>query len=460
MLTSYAYDKLGQLTRVNDPHESATWVYDYDCGGNILSKKKYAYTTGAPAGTPASYAYTYANASWKDQLTSYNGKAITYDAIGNPLTYDGWTYTWEKGRQLKKMVKGSTTIEYAYDVAGLRIQKKVNGVATDYTLHSKLVIVMKTGNDTLHFFYDAQSRPNMVKYGEVYYSYQNNLQGDIIGIVDATGNKVVEYAYDAWGRPISTTGSMATTLGKLNPFRYRHYQHDEETAYYYLRSRYYNPEWGRFINEDSTYGKRGELLSHNMFAYCQNDPMNSIDPSGKEGKLQWQSGTPTKLTCSMSMKAYRNTLYKITGYAPPYPKPISPTIRAITNVAVVGLQMGVSKIIPGGGIALDVFDIASGAVTPFEGHKQGILNYLIQNTKIESGEPNRMENESVKVDLLMGTHTTEIQTTYIDEYGNTTQGALFSCNASYDSDDVMKSIMDCFVVDTLEAQGTVLCSTP
>ncbi|MDL2207071.1 RHS repeat-associated core domain-containing protein, partial [Eubacteriales bacterium OttesenSCG-928-N13] len=184
-----------------------------------------------------------------------------------------------KGRQLKKMVKGTTTIEYAYDVAGLRIQKKVNGVATDYTLHGKLVIALKQGDDTLHFFYDAQSRPAMLKYGEVHYSYQHNLQGDIIAILDATGAKVVEYAYDAWGRPTCTTGSMAETLGKLNPFRYRHYVYDEETAYYYLRTRYYNPEWNRFINEDILIGAGG-LLSHNVFAYCANNAIAHSDSNG------------------------------------------------------------------------------------------------------------------------------------------------------------------------------------
>ena len=62
---------------------------------------------------------------------------------------------------------------------------------------------------------------------------------------------MVEYTYDAWGNLLSTTGSLAETLGKLNPLRYRGYVYDHETGLYYLQSRYYDPEIGRFINADA-----------------------------------------------------------------------------------------------------------------------------------------------------------------------------------------------------------------
>ena len=91
---------------------------------------------------------------------------------------------------------------------------------------------------------------------------------------------MVEYTYDAWGKPLSKTGSMANTLGALNPFRYRGYVYDEETGLYYLQSRYYNPEWGRFINGDSVLGKPGQLFSHNSFAYCNSSPINFVDANG------------------------------------------------------------------------------------------------------------------------------------------------------------------------------------
>ena len=102
-----------------------------------------------------------------------------------------------------------------------------------------------------------------------------HLHGDIVAILDSNGNKVVEYKYDAWGRPISKTGSMATSLGELNPFRYRGYVYDEETGVYYLRSRYYSPGWPRFLNADA-------LTKGNLFAYCSNNPINFHDPDGYE----------------------------------------------------------------------------------------------------------------------------------------------------------------------------------
>lgn len=82
--TTYAYDGLGQLIRVNDPHQSTTWTYEYDRGGNILNKRRYAYTTGTLGTVLETVAYTYGDSNWKDKLTSYNGSVITYDAIGNP----------------------------------------------------------------------------------------------------------------------------------------------------------------------------------------------------------------------------------------------------------------------------------------------------------------------------------------------------------------------------------------
>ncbi|MGL4730576.1 MAG: RHS repeat domain-containing protein, partial [Clostridium sp.] len=121
----------------------------------------------------------------------------------------------------------------------------------------------------------------------VEYYYVRNAQGDIIGLIDSNGNKVVSYTYDTWGKLLSIEGSLKDSLGIKNPYRYRGYRYDNETQLYYLQSRYYNPEWGRFINADSLVGETGELLSHNMFAYCTNDPVNNEDP---DGDIAWWVG--------------------------------------------------------------------------------------------------------------------------------------------------------------------------
>ena len=278
--TAYTYDALGQLIRVDDGQENATWVYTYDQGGNILSKKKYA--LNVTSGTPVeSKTFTYGNANWKDQLTAVNGIPITYDNIGNPLNDGTWTYTWEKGRQLKSMSKSGTTASFKYNENGLRIQKTVNGVVTNYTLHGKNIVHMTQGSNTLHFFYDASNKPAIVDFNGTKYGYVQNLQGDVVALVDSTGSVVVYYKYDAWGRPISKTGSMASTLGTVQPFRYRGYVYDEETGLYYLRSRCYNPTSCRFVNGDILIGN-GTLLSHNLFAYCSNQVVCSADTSGLE----------------------------------------------------------------------------------------------------------------------------------------------------------------------------------
>jgi|GEM_PF-4390548 len=114
----------------------------------------------------------------------------------------------------------------------------------------------------------------------VEYYYVRNGQGDIIALIDANGNEVVTYTYDSWGNIISIDGSLKDTVGVKNPYRYRGYRYDEDTKLYYLQSRYYNPEWGRFVNADAIVGEIGELLSHNLFAYCINNPIMHIDPSG------------------------------------------------------------------------------------------------------------------------------------------------------------------------------------
>ena len=293
--TTYAYDSLGQLIRVNDPHENATWVYNYDRGGNITSKVQYAYVTTSTLGTPVdTISYTYGDSNWKDKLTGYDGQTINYDAIGNPLNDGAWTFTWAAGRQLKKMVREDRTLDFKYDHNGMRIQKTLQHdwypETTKYTYHGKLLTHMTVDytdwdevaqQDKLHFFYDTQSRPAKVSYNGVIYTYILNLQGDIVGLLDNSGNLVVEYKYDAWGKLLSTTGTLADMLGKRNPFRYRGYVYDEESELYYLQSRYYNADIGRFENADIRLGVFVKFQTHNLFCYSMNDPVSGADHTGQ-----------------------------------------------------------------------------------------------------------------------------------------------------------------------------------
>ena len=175
------------------------------------------------------------------------------------------------------MSKTGTTASFVYNSDGLRVRKTVNNVVTDYTLHGKNIVHLTQGSDSLHFWYDASGKPAMVEWNDgtttAKYAYIHNLQGDIVGIVDSNGTEVVKYTYDAWGKVLSTTGSLASTLGTVQPFRYRGYVYDAETGLYYLRSRYYTPVWNRFIIADI-------ITRGNVYCYCNNLPVSQKDPNG------------------------------------------------------------------------------------------------------------------------------------------------------------------------------------
>ena len=282
----YTYDTAGQLIREDDPNECFTTVWTYDNAGNILTEKVYMYTLGTPQDLLETNSYTYGNSNWGDLLTAYNGQSITYDQIGNPLTYNNgtaWTFTWEHGRQLATMSDGTTTWTNTYNSDGLRTSR-TNGTTTyNYYYDGTQLVNVTGGTQNIWLFYDA-NRPVIIKYGDTAtYHYELNLQGDVIAILDSSGNRVVEYTYDAWGNILSITGSKKDTLGQANPLRYRGYVYDNETGLYYVSSRYYDPEIGRWINADIPETLPADFenfAQYNLFAYCFNNPVNMSDETG------------------------------------------------------------------------------------------------------------------------------------------------------------------------------------
>ena len=296
---SYVYDEANQLIRENlyygtGNSNNATITYQYDSWGNLLNKKIYAYTTGTLGTVQETVTYTYGNSSWKDQLTSYNGQSITYDASGNPTSYLGAALVWE-GQRLKSYTPASTgsgrvnAYTYNYDENGIRTRKTVGNTVTDYYYNGSLLIGIvqtttnsdgSTDTSVQRFSYDADGRVLAVNYNGTYYYYLRNAQGDVVKLIDKTGSTVVEYTYDSWGKLLSTSGSLAETFGAEQPFRYRGYVYDEETGFYYLQSRYYNPELGRFISADVYLSTGQGVLGHNAYAYCLNNPIGFEDDCG------------------------------------------------------------------------------------------------------------------------------------------------------------------------------------
>ena len=148
----------------------------------------------------------------------------------------------------------------------------------------------------LDIVYDESGQPFSIRYkssptatGALYY-YVLNAQGDVVGLLNSSGELVVEYKYDPWGKLLETIIGVDETdskyaaynnMGLRNPLRYRGYIYDRETGFYYLNSRYYNPEVGRFLNADAFASTDiSGVLSTNMFAYCENNPVIFYDNGG------------------------------------------------------------------------------------------------------------------------------------------------------------------------------------
>ena len=279
ILASYTYDSLNQLTGATVG--SDVYTYTYDNGGNITAKTK----------NGVEVAYTYGNTEWKDLLTAYNGTSISYDTIGNPLNWiNGETFTWSGDRQLTGITKGDNTISYTYNDNGIRTSKTVNGTRTDYYLNGTAIIMQKTGDNVIWYTYDENGLKTGFTYNGTAYYYVYNLQGDVIALLNSAGETVARYDYDPWGKIIAITdgngvdvSSNATHIANVNPTRYRGYYYDTETGLYYVSSRYYDPEIGRFISPDTTEILTATpmgLTDKNLYAYCDNNPVIRADHGG------------------------------------------------------------------------------------------------------------------------------------------------------------------------------------
>ena len=294
----YVYDDIGQLLREDNGLLGKTFVYTYDNGGNILSKQQYALT--AASATPTNPTHTdnfiYSDSEWGDLLTSYGGhRSITYDEIGNPLIYYGeqnsYEFTWQ-GRQLVELKKNLIVFSFTYNDEGIRTSKSRNGVKTNYYLNGSQIVAEKTNGNVTVYLYDASGRPLGMQYhGASYaantwdvYWYEKNLQGDVVAVYDQAGTKLISYTYDAWGNfTVSYHNDGGNTTAASNPFRYRGYYYDPDLGFYYLGSRYYNPEWGRFLNADNAEvigATPNALTDKNLFAYCDNNPVMRADHGG------------------------------------------------------------------------------------------------------------------------------------------------------------------------------------
>ena len=290
---TYQYDELNQLIRENNGVLGTTVLYTYDAGGNMTSRKTYAYTEGAVSTVQTQDLFTYRTDGWKDQLLSWNGKSYAYDAGGNPTVLRGMALTWGEGRRLKRIAATAGEVTFAYDSDGKRVKKTSGNTETKYYYNGSTLsglVRTTTGNTgttkiTVQFVYDAEGKPFLLRLnGKTDYFYLYNGLGDVVGLIDSSNKVVVRYQYNSWGKVTSSEDTSGVSLATLNPFCYRKYVYDSETGLYCLGSRYYDPEVGRFVNADDTdviFAKPQELGSKNLYAYCDNNPVAREDYAGE-----------------------------------------------------------------------------------------------------------------------------------------------------------------------------------
>ena len=290
---TYEYDGIGRLTRENNKILGKTYLITYDNNGNILSRKEYAYTLKKAEELPEEYdEYTYGYEKNTDKLLEIcscvkgeNGdyvestQTFTYDSIGNPTSYKGKSVTWTKGRQMT----GYDGVTFGYNGQGQRISRKQGSTTNNFTYDMSGNLIKESRG--VEYYYDAEGVCGM-KYDEEMYFYRKDVFGNITEILDSDGKIVVRYRYDAWGNhvvlnPDGSENESSTFIGNINPFRYRGYYYDVETGLYYLKTRYYDPETGRFITiDDVSYLAPDTINGLNLYAYCGNNPVMNVDPNG------------------------------------------------------------------------------------------------------------------------------------------------------------------------------------
>ena len=383
----YTYDTCGQLVKEYDNALDKTTEYVYNGIGNIMSVTT---RTGNSAGSTKTFGYDEAH---PDRLASYNGKTITYNANGGVDSYDGWNYSWSKGklssisktsnaRALKPNLSPTKTYSFTYNALGQRVTSSYSnfwsndsivsvgtGEVVNYTKQYKYDHVgrlleeivnsdrygMGSYSETLRYLYDDSSIVG-VQYTNgantnAYY-FLKNLQGDVIAIYDANGAKVVTYSYDAWGNCTIDSTTTDYDLAHANPIRYRGYYYDEATKLYYLNARYYSPEFRRFISPDDTnYLDPENVNGLNLYCYCNNDPVNYCDPSGHFPLLAVILGITATVGLGISVAgvATNNNLLTAIGLtAVAAPALITGGIAAFASTGALAVGIGTATMLAGG----------------------------------------------------------------------------------------------------------------
>ncbi|WP_391202749.1 RHS repeat domain-containing protein [Psychrobacillus sp. L4] len=339
--TTFSYNKLQSLTKVTKGSGSAQWFYDekghsvqiqlgsspdnnlnlfqtFDDNGRLTGQNYYLQTPvsfqyrydqdgNIVSDGSQTYTYDFANRleSWNNGQTTVNyqydkagnllnpsGNILTfnkaneiegysYDGSGNLIQDDKYKYTWNDLGQLTSVLtlSGTQVASYTYYSDGLRQTKTVGeNTYIYYYNEGNLIRVMDNTGKVLWRITWGNGKPMFLtdSVGNTYY-YVTNYRGDVVQIVDASGNKVADYSYDPWGNVISSNESEAVVN---QPIGYASYVYDRDTQLYYLQARYYDSKTSRFLSRDLFKGFNENPNSQNQYSYCENNPINNVDPTG------------------------------------------------------------------------------------------------------------------------------------------------------------------------------------
>ena len=245
--------------------------------------------------------------------------------------------TWSNGRQLDSTNVGGMNLSYSYNADGQRTSKTRSAYYTDEYVYygTQLSTLIRNGvgyKHSLTFIYDDNGQALGFYYdtnlndsnpGTKYY-YVCNAQGDVLQLRSHTNAPVANYYYDSWGKLLGVTDANGNAItasnhvAMLNPIRYRGYFYDTETGFYYLNSRYYDPQIGRWISPEPNVDQGGfdsgaGFLGYNVYAYCANNPVMYRDDTGESITLCILIGTGIGLIVGGAFGAYRANK---NGYSP------------------------------------------------------------------------------------------------------------------------------------------------
>lgn len=386
----YESDVLGNILSISDSC-FGSHKYEYDYRGFLISAdgEKYIYDTNGNMVKKGNKLFVY-DTTIKDKLVRVADTNILYDDKNplNPKQYGDKTFGFE-GRRLVKLESDKTKIEYLYDDQGLRVEKILSsGKQYKYFYDNKNLICEITSDHRLDFLYDESGllygfiKNNSERYLYVKDSFQN-----ILGIVNDAGRLLVKYKYNAWGEIQEIEDLSGSDLSHINPFRFKGYYYDEESGMYYCKSRYYVPEWCRWLNADNpNYLDFKDVNGVNLFSYCHNDPILGMDYDGRFG-----------LGAILVAALVGAVISVISSVADSLIKGEELTLKNVISDAVGGAVSGVITFITGGK-SLALASYASAAVTSLTGE---LYDYITGS-------------KTLNVENLLGTMKKVISDTIVD----------------------------------------------